>query len=113
MMSKKGEDYNILIQRISERELYIEELEVSIENYKKQNEQYENALEEEKSKIDTLRRRIEEMEQWTSHLQWLCDERKERMECMEQCLCQPFLSIVHLARFFWRKRKRRKKNLSV
>lgn len=112
-MSKEEENYSVLSRRIAEREHYIEELEYSIENYKRQNEQYENAAKDKEQQIETLKKRIAEMEQWTSHLQWLCDDRKERMECMEQCLHQPFLSIVHLAGLLWKRRKKRAENSSV
>ena len=44
-MSKEEENYSVLSRRIAEREHYIEELEYSIENYKRQNEQYEKCCE--------------------------------------------------------------------
>lgn len=86
----------ILGQRITEREQYIEELEVRLAEYIQYNKQYESLLEEKQQNIEQLQNRIEELEQWTGHLQLLCDERLERIQQLEHYIHHPISSMIKL-----------------
>lgn len=99
--------YLILSQRITEREEYIEELEVRLTEYIQQSEQYDVILDEKKQNIEKLQHRIEELEQWTGHLQSLCDERLERVNQLELYIHHPVFNIIKLVRI-WIAEKRKK-----
>ena len=90
------EQQQILDRYIWERNQRIDQLEGQLAEYYGCREQYTQNNKELIHQKESLQHRVEELEQWTGHLQSLCDERQERIEQLEYYIHHPIFSIVHL-----------------
>lgn len=102
------EQQQILDQHISNRNRRIEQLEGQLIEYAGYSEQFEQKEKELNLKIEQRQQRIDELEQWTGHLQSLCDERQERIEQLEYYVHHPVFSLRHLLRKWKEKGKGQK-----
>lgn len=97
------ERQQILDRMLTERDQYIEQMESKLAEYGANIEKYEYNMNGLRQHGENLQKKITELEQWTGHLQSLCDERLERIEQLEYYVHHPFFSLHHLFQI-WKKR---------